>query len=269
MTLKWCSAGLTAMALLCGAVWYAHTAATNFSWDDRDAYPWFINGLESKQSASVWWKPYKRRRDAIDLCLHHVTFALAIGASLSLLGLTCRTTYRELTRTQSLASRRVAGVLLSASTTVGAAFLAFVVMLHGFAGTRAVWTLPHPAVRRLHEVRQARQSLGWPLDNGMSIPDIVATCPGYDWVLIKVHNEVFVELLQEKPSGYRDTDLFYVPRTRLGRGWGSWPNLLLQFRDGRLINFDRDTFRHEATLFAEGKEQSPRGVVVPIGVEGS
>jgi hypothetical protein len=36
-----------------------------------------------------------------------------------------------------------------------------------------------------------------------------------------------------------------------------------------LINFDRDTFRHEATLFAEGKEQSPRGVVVPIGVEGS
>jgi hypothetical protein len=80
MNLKWCSAGLTAMALLCGAVWYAHTAATNFSWDDRDAYPWFINGLESKQSASVWWKPYKRRRDAIDLCLHHVTFALAIGA---------------------------------------------------------------------------------------------------------------------------------------------------------------------------------------------
>jgi hypothetical protein len=88
-------------------------------------------------------------------------------------------------------------------------------------------------------------------------------------VLIKVHNEVFVELLQEKPSGYRDTDLFYVPRNRLGRGGGSWPNLLLQFRDGRLINFDRDTFRHEATLFAEGKEQSPRGVVVPIGVEGS
>jgi hypothetical protein len=77
------------------------------------------------------------------------------------------------------------------------------------------------------------------------------------------------DLLREMPSGYRDTDLFYVPRTRLGRGWGLWPNLVLQFRDDRLINFDRDTFRHQATLFAEGKEHPPRGVVVSIGVEGS
>jgi hypothetical protein len=103
----------------------------------------------------------------------------------------------------------------------------------------------------------------------MTITEIVATCPGYDWVPFKVHNEGFVDLLREMPSGYRDTDLFYVPRTRLGRGWGLWPNLVLQFRDDRLINFDRDTFRHQATLFAEGKEHPPRGVVVSIGVEGS
>jgi hypothetical protein len=262
MNLKWCSAGLTAMALLCGAVWYAHTAATGFSWDDNDAYPWFINGLESKQSASVWWKPYKRHRDAIDLCLHHATFALAIGASLSLLGLTCRTTYRELTREQSLASRRVAGVLLSASTVVGSAFLVFVVMLYGSAGTRLVWTCPHPAVRRLHEVWQARQSLGWPLDNGMTTTDIAATCPGHHLVPYKVPEEL-EESWREKPSDYRDTDLFYFLTSRSGHGL---LNLLLQFRDDRLINFDRVAFRREAKLLMEGKD--PYSPTIQVCVEG-
>ena len=263
MKLKWCSAGLTALALLCGAVWFAHTAATGFSWNDNDEYPWFINGLESRQSASVWWKPYKRRRDAIDLCLHHATYALATCASLSLLGLACRTTYREIALPRTKALRRTAAVLLSASTAVGAAFLVFVVLLNGWAGTQAVWTCPHPAVRRLQEVWQARQAIRWPLDNGMTSADVVATCPGHHLVPYHVPTEAVDEGLREKPSGYCDTDSFYVLTSRSGRGL---LNLLLQFRDDRLINFDRAAFLRESKLLMEGKD--PYSPKIRVVVEG-
>jgi hypothetical protein len=90
-------------------------------------------------------------------------------------------------------------------------------------------------VRRLREISDARQALTWPLENGMTTAEVLAAVPNHELTPHEVSEDLAV-LLRELPSGYQDTDTRYLlePRELHGTMY-CW----LDFRDDRLINFDR------------------------------
>ena len=270
MKLKWCAIGLVAAALLTGLVCYWHATATHFPWSGSgSSLPPSVSSedLSGKEYAAavISWRRYRRLHDAINLILHHATIVLANVAAIALVVWAGRAAIRSIGRASERVASRAFAALRSAPAVLGALVVLYLVVVGSETELQRLWCrgAPHPALRRFREISDARKALAWPLDNGMTSADVVATCPGHHLVPYRVPTEEVDEGLREKPSGYCDTDSFYVLTSRSGRGL---LNLLLQFRDDRLINFDRAAFLRESKLLMEGKD--PYSPKIQVVVEG-
>jgi len=97
----------------------------------------------------------------------------------------------------------------------------------------------------------ARQALAWPLENGMTTAEVSAAIPDYELKPYPV-SEDFAAMLQTLPSGYRDTDSHSLlkPRERHSSVYR-----VLQFRDDRLINYDRPEWEDRLRTVIAGTEE--------------
>ena len=239
MKLKWCAVGLVAAALLTGFVCYWHATATHFPWSFSPSLPpkseeW---SGEDHVATATSWRAYRRLHDAINLILHHATIVLANVAAIALVVWAGRAAIRSIGRAPECAASRALAALRSAPAVLGALVVLYLVAVGGGGEFQRLWRreAPHPAVRRLREISDARKALAWPLDNGMTTAEVLAAVPDHELTPHPV-SELHAKARQEFPFGYRDTDLVCVLEPpKFDGDIGCW----LQFRDDRLINFDR------------------------------
>lgn len=248
MRLKWCAIGLVAAALLTGFVCYWHATATHFPWSySRSSLPPSVNSEELSgeeyAAAATSWRAYRRLHDAINLILHHATIVLANVAAIALVGWAGRAAMRSIGR----APQRVASLAFAALRCVPAVLGALVVLYLVVVGSETelqrLWRrgAPHPALRRFREISDARKALAWPLDNGMTTAEVLAAVPDHELTPHPV-DELDAELRRKLPSGYRDTDFVCVLEPpKFDGDIGCW----LQFREDRLINFDRPQWEED------------------------
>lgn len=245
MRLKWCSIGLVAAALLTGFVCYWHATATHFPWSFSPSVPPNSEELSSEGyvAAATSWRAYRRLHDAINLILHHATIVLANVAAIALVVWAGRAAIRSVGRAPERAASRAFAALRSAPAVLGALVVLFFVASGAGNELQRLWRrgAPHPAVRRLREISDARKALAWPLKNGMTTAQVLAAVPDHKLTPHEVSEDLAV-LLRELPSGYQDTDTRYVlePRELHGTMY-CW----LDFRDDRLINFDRPQWEED------------------------
>ena len=248
MKLKWCAIGLVAAALLTGLGCYWHATATHFPWSySRSSLPPSVNSeaLSGNEYAAavISWRRYRRLHDAINLILHHATIVLANVAAIALVGFAGRAAIRSVGRAPERAASRALAALRSAPAVLGALVVLYFVAVGGGNELQRLWRrgAPHPAVRRLREISDARKALTWPLKNGMTTAQVLAAVPDHKLTPHEVSEDLAV-LLRELPSGYQDTDTRYVlePRELHGTMY-CW----LDFRDDRLINFDRPQWEED------------------------
>ena len=245
MKLKWCAIGLVAAALLTGLVCYWHATATHFPWSYSPTVPPNSEGLSGEEytAAATSWRAYRRLHDAINLILHHATIVLANVAAVALVVWAGRAAIRSIGRAPERAASRALAALRSAPAVLGALAVLYLVAVGGGAEFQRLWRreAPHPAVRRLREISDARKALTWPLENGMTTAEVLAAVPDHVLTPHEVSEDLAV-LLRELPSGYQDTDTRYVlePRELHGTMY-CW----LDFRDDRLINFDRPQWEED------------------------
>ena len=256
MRLKWCSIGLVTAALLLGLVCYWHAIATSFPWSYLDSrLPPGVNSEDLSwkeyEEAAVSWRAYRRLHNAIDLALAYATMVVAIAAAISLVGWAGQAAIRSIGKAPASVASRAIAALRSAPALLGAILLLYYVAGVGADYVRFTWRIPHPAVRRLREISDARQALAWPLENGMTTAEVSAAIPDYE-LKPKAISEDYAALLQGLPSGYQDTDSFYElnPRERHGNFY-----LRLQFRDDRLINFDSPEWAEYLRTVLAGTEE--------------
>ena len=258
MRLKWCSIGLVTAAVLVGVVWYWHASATSFSWSlNPSSLPPWVNGEELSgeeyKVAQASWREYRRLHNGIDLVLAHATIIVAIAAAISLVGWAGRAAIRSLGKAPVSVAGRAIAALRSAPALLGAIVLLFFIAGWGAEYVRFLWWYSHhPAVYRIREISYARQALAWPLENGMTTAEVSAAIPDREWKP-KAVSEDYVAMLQTLPSGYRDTDAYYLlvaPERD-----DNFFYLSLQFRDDRLINFDRREFAEEMRKIIVGTEE--------------
>jgi len=105
-------------------------------------------------------------------------------------------------------------------------------------------------VRRLREISDAKKAIGWPLDNGMTTAEVLAAVPDHELTPHPV-SELHAEALQKLPSGYHDTDSVFLLSPPKFHGDLYY---LLQFRDDRLINFDRPRWEDDLRRCIAGTE---------------
>jgi len=252
MRLKWCSIGLVTAAVLVGVVWYWHATATSFPWSYLDSkLPPGVNSedlsWEEYKVAHASWRAYRRLHNGIDLVLVHATIAVAIAAAISLVGWAGQAAIRSVVRVPVSVGSRAMAALQSAPALLGATVLLYFVASGGANYVRALWQIPHPAVDRLREISHARQALAWPLENGMTTAEISAAIPESELKPYPVSEEL-AAVLQTRPSGYQDTDSSYW--LVHGTGYSG-----LQFRDDRLINFDRREWEEAMRSVIAGTEE--------------
>ena len=253
MRLKWCSVGLVTAALLVGMVWYWHAAATSVSWSYSELPPSVRSeelSWEKYAEARVSWRAYRRLHDAIDLGLLHATFVVATAAAISLVGLAGRAAICTVGKASASVASRSVAALRSAPALLGAVVLLYLVAGGGGGYARLVWRAPHPAVGRLREIGGARQALSWTLENGMTTAEVLAAIPDHE-LKPKAVSEESADMLRTLPSGYQDTDSYYEFKPCEFR---STIYLWLQFRDDRLINFDRPAWEDDLRTVIAGAE---------------
>ena len=183
------------------------------------------------------WRAYRRLHDAINLILHHATIVLANVAAIALVGWAGRAAIRSIGRASERVASRAFAALRSAPAVLGALVVLYFVVVGSDTELQRLWRrgAPHPALRRFREISDARKALAWPLDNGMTTAEVLAAVPDHE---LTPHpaSELHAKARQELPFGYRDTDLVCVLEPpKFDGDIGCW----LQFRDDRLINFDR------------------------------
>ena len=256
MRLKWCSIGLVTAALLLGLVCYWHATATSFPWSYLDSrLPPGVNSEDLSwkeyEEAAVSWRAYRRLHNAIDLALAYATMVVAIAAAISLVGWAGQAAIRSIGKAPASVASRAIAALRSAPALLGAILLLYYVAGVGADYVRFTWRIPHPAVRRLREISDTRQALAWHLENGMTTAEVSAAIPDHESKPYAVSEEL-AAVLQTEPSGYRDTDSLYElkPRERHGNVY-----CLLQFRDDRLINFDRPEWEDHLRTVIAGTEE--------------
>jgi len=242
MKLKWCAIGLVAAALLTGLVCYWHATATHFPWSGSgSSLPPSVNSEDLSGNeyaeAVISWRRYRRFHDAINLILHHATIVLANVAAIALVVWAGRAAIRSIGRASERVASRAFAALRSAPAVLGALVVLYLVVVGSETELQRLWRrgAPHPALRRFREISDARKALAWPLDNGMTTAEVLAAVPDHELTPHEVSEDLAV-LLRELPSGYQDTDTRYLlePRELHGTMY-CW----LDFRDDRLINFDR------------------------------
>ena len=242
MKLKWCAIGLVAAALLTGLVCYWHATATHFPWSGSgSSLPPSVNSEDLSGNeyaeAVISWRRYRRFHDAINLILHHATIVLANVAAIALVVWAGRAAIRSIGRASERVASRAFAALRSAPAVLGALVVLYFVVVGSETELQRLWRrgAPHPALRRFREISDARKALAWPLDNGMTTAEVLAAVPNHELTPHEVSEDLAV-LLRELPSGYQDTDTRYLlePRELHGTMY-CW----LDFRDDRLINFDR------------------------------
>lgn len=257
MRLKWCGVGLVAAALLTGLVWYWHASATYFPWSYipplfAPSVKWEGLSPAAYLEARTSWREYRRLHDAIDLILLHATCVLATVAAITLVGWAGRAAMRSIGRAPARVASRAVAALRNAPTALGALVLLIVVAVGIANYLRSVWFWgrPHPAVRRLREISDARKALDWPLDNGLTTAEVKAAVPDHELTPQAV-SEGLAAALRERPSGYRDTDSFYLLKPPRFHGDLCFR---LQFRDDRLINFNRLSWEKGLRAIIAGTE---------------
>ena len=242
MKLRWCAVGLVAAALLTGLVCYWHATATQFPWSySRSSLPPSVNaeGLSGEEYAATAtsWRAYRRLHDAINLILHHATIVLANVAAIAIVGWAGRAAIRSIGRAPQRVASLAVAARRSAPAVLGALVVLYLVVVGSETELQRLWRrgAPHPALRRFREISDARKALAWPLDNGMTTAEVLAAVPDHELTPHPVP-ELHAKALRELPFGYRDTDSVCVLEPPSFDGnIGCW----LQFRDDRLINFDR------------------------------
>jgi hypothetical protein len=242
MKLKWCAIGLVAAALLTGLVCYWHATATHFPWSGSgSSLPPSVNSEDLSGNeyaeAVISWRRYRRFHDAINLILHHATIVLANVAAIALVVWAGRAAIRSIGRASERVASRAFAALRSAPAVLGALVVLYLVVVGSETELQRLWRrgAPHPALRRFREISDARKALAWPLDNGMTTAEVLAAVPDHELTPHPV-SELHAKALRELPFGYRDTDSVCVLEPpKFDGDIGCW----LQFRDDRLINFDR------------------------------
>ena len=242
MKLKWCAIGLVAAALLTGLVCYWHATATHFPWSGSgSSLPPSVNSEDLSGNeyaeAVISWRRYRRFHDAINLILHHATIVLANVAAIALVVWAGRAAIRSIGRASERVASRAFAALRSAPAVLGALVVLYFVVVGSETELQRLWRrgAPHPALRRFREISDARKALAWPLDNGMTTAEVLAAVPDHELTPHPVP-ELHAKTLRELPFGYRNTDSVCVLEPPSFDGdIGCW----LQFRDDRLINFDR------------------------------
>ena len=242
MRLKWCAVGFVTAALLTGLVCYWHATATHFSWSySRSSHPPSVNSEELSgeeyTAAATSWRAYRRLHDAINLILHHATIVLANVAAIALVGWAGRAAIRSIGRAPQRVASLAVAALRSAPAVLGALVVLYFVVVGSETELQRLWRrgAPHPALRRFREISDARKALAWPLDNGMTTAEVLAAVPDHELTPHPVP-ELHAKALRELPFGYRDTDsVCALEPPNFDGDIGCW----LQFRDDRLINFDR------------------------------
>jgi hypothetical protein len=254
MKLKWCAVGLVAAALLTGLVCYWHATATHFPWSFTPSLPpkseeW--SGGDHVATATSW-RAYRRLHDAINLILHHATVVLADVAAIATAAWASRAAIGSIGRAPERAASRAFAALRSAPAVFGALVVLYLVAVGGRDELQRLWRRgpPHPAVRRLREINDAKKALAWPLDNGMTTAEILAAVPDHELTPYPV-SELHAEALRELPCGYRDTDSVFVLSPPKFHGD---LHCFLQFRDDRLINFDRPRWEDDLRRCITGTE---------------
>ena len=254
MKLKWCAIGLVAAALLTGLVCYWHATATHFPWSYSPTVPPNSEGLSGEEyvAAATSWRAYRRLHDAINLILHHATIVLANVAAITLVGSAGQAAIRSIGRAPQRVASRAVAALRSAPAVLGALVVLYVVVVGSETELQRLWHRGalHPALRRLREISDARKALTWTLENGMTTAEVLAAVPGHK-LTPRTVPALFSEALRELPSGYRDTDFLCVlePPKFDGDIY-----CLLQFRDDRLINFDRPQWEEALRSCIAGTE---------------
>jgi hypothetical protein len=254
MKLKWCAIGLVAAALLTGLVCYWHATATHFPWSYSPTVPPNSEGLSGEEyvAAATSWRAYRRLHDAINLILHHATILLANVAALALVVWAGRAAIRSIGRAPQRVASRAFAALRSAPAVLGSLVVLYVVVVGSETELQRLWRRepPHPAVQRLREISDARKALAWPLENGMTTAEVLAAVPGYELTPRAVREDL-AEMFRTRPSGHLDTDSHYwLTPPKFQGDFICW----LQFRDDRLINFDRPEREKELRAIIAGTE---------------
>jgi hypothetical protein len=257
MRLKWCAVGLVTAALLTGLVCYWHATATHFPWSySSSGLPPGVTieelSGEEYTAAATSWRAYRRLHDAINLILHHATIVLANVAAITLVGWAGQAAIRSIGRAPECAASRALAALRSAPAVLGALVVLYLVAVGGGDEFQRLWRreAPHPAVRRLREISDARQALTWPLENGMTTAEVFAAVPGYELTPRAVREDL-AEMFRTLPSGHLDTDSHYwLTPPKFQGDLICW----LQFRGDRLINFDRPEREKELRAIIAGTE---------------
>jgi hypothetical protein len=193
---------------------------------------------------------HDRLHNAIDLALAYATMVVAIAAAISLVGWAGRAAIRSIGKAPASVAGRAIAALRSAPALLGAILLLYYVTGVGADYVRFTWRIPHPAVRRLREISDTRQALAWPLENGMTTAEVLAAIPDHE-LKPKAVSEESADMLRTLPSGYQDTDSYYEFKPR---EFQSTIYLWLQFRDDRLINFDRPAWEDDLRTVIAGAE---------------
>jgi len=257
MRLKWCAVGLVSAALLAGLLCYWHATATHFPWSySRSSLPPSVNSekLSGKEYAAAVtsWRAYRRLHDAINLILHHATIVLANVAAIALVGWAGRAAIRSIGRAPQRGASLAVAALRSAPAVLGALVVLYFVVVGSETELQRLWRrgAPHPALRRFREISDARKALAWPLDNGMTTAEVLAAVPDHELTPYPV-SELHAKAIRELPFGYRDTDSVCVLEPpKFDGDIGCW----LQFRDDRLINFDRSKWEEALRSCIAGTE---------------
>lgn len=242
MKLKRCAIGLVAAALLTGLVCYWHATATYFPWSySSSSLPPSVSSEDLSgneyAAAVISWRRYRRLHDAINLILHHATIVLANVAAIALVGWSGRAAIGSIGRVPQRAASLAIAALRSAPAVLAALVVLYLVVVGSEAELQRLWRRGalHPALRRFREISDARKALAWPLDNGMTTAEVLAAVPDHELTPHPV-SELHAKALRELPFGYRDTDSVCVLEPpKFDGDISCW----LQFRDDRLINFDR------------------------------
>jgi len=254
MKLKWCAVGLVAAALLTGFVCYWHATATHFPWSFSPSVPpkseeW---SGEDYVATATSWRAYRRLHDAINLLLHHATIVLANVAAIAIVAWASRAAIGSIGRAPKRVASRAFATLRSAPAVFGALVVLYLVAVGGRDELQRLWRqgAPHPAVRRLREINDAKKALTWPLENGMTTAEVLAAVPGYELTPRAVREDL-AEMFRTRPSGHLDTDSHYwLTPPKFQGDLICW----LQFRDDRLINFDRPEREKELRAIITGTE---------------
>lgn len=257
MKLKWCAIGLVTAALLTGFVCYWHATATHFPWSySRSSLPPSVSSEDLSgneyAAAVISWRRYRRLHDEINLILHHATIVLANVAAIALVVWAGRAAIRSIGRAPERAVSRALAAVRSAPAVLVALVFLYLVVVGSETELQRLWCrgAPHPALRRLREISDARKALTWPLENGMTTAEVLAAVPGHELTPHPM-DELDAELRRKLPSGYRDTDFVCVLEPpKFDGDIGCW----LQFREDRLVNFDRPQWEEELRRCIAGTE---------------